>query len=231
MILNDNQIVKAAAEAISAKFKEQDHRPSIGFVHGLEQITKAIEYMAYGVHDSKLISKACPEFDKSFFVSFLPCGVGKTTTLIETVKVIMQTPDYDDVSFIIFLSKLDEIEKLVEKFGLKKTEIGVITSRPEYNRLGNVTPRNARVLFTTQAMLESKLNDSEGRTFGELSDFYYEGKPRQVRVWDEAILPSRTMVLAARRLMKTIEDLSRVNADFANEVQHFCVMLGGRKDG
>ena len=58
-------------------------------------------------------------------------------------------------------------------------------------------------------MLESRAKKT--KAFSEMSDFFYNGKPRQVRVWDEAILPSRTLTLSKRKIMRLVEDLSKVD--------------------
>jgi len=229
--LNNDDIPLAASFKVAAEFRKNTHNPSDEFIIGLGQISKCIHAMACRVHENPKVKEAYPAFEKSFFVSFLPCGIGKTTTLIQTIKAVLANKYYSPVSAIIFLSKLDEIKKLVKEFGIADDEFAVLTSDPELNRLGCSKPNEARILFTTQQMLERRINESDTRTFTELTDFHYHNKPRQIRVWDEAIMPSRVMTLVIRHLMKTIDDLARIDGKLASAVEKFIVSVKSRTNG
>jgi hypothetical protein len=50
------------------------------------------------------------------------------------------------------------------------------------------------VRFTTHAMVESRC---KGWKFAEVGAFHYRGKPRSVRIWDEAILAGHTLTIRA----------------------------------
>jgi len=223
-------IPNLAMQRVEEQFKLYNHKPSKDHLDGLRQITKAIEGMAYTIHDYPNGEQHYPEFDKSLFVSFLPCGMGKTTTLIETIKAIMSVQEYDPISFIVFLGKLDEIDSLIDQMKFDEKDYSVIT-RPEakvYNR-GNQKKEEARVLFTTQQMLEARLKDS--KNFADIRQFHYKGKPRQVRVWDEAILPSRIQTVDNFTLLGTLRDLQKVNGDLANDVMQFAYGLKDAPEG
>jgi hypothetical protein len=49
------------------------------------------------------------------------------------------------------------------------------------------------VLFTTHAMIERRC---ERRGFAKASAFHFQGQPRAVRIWDEAILPGETLTIS-----------------------------------
>src|SRR5262249_34971975 len=78
----------------------------------------------------------------------------------------------------------------------------------------------ARVLFTTQKMLE-KQSQLRQLSFACITDFYYQGKPRQVRIWDEAIIPSSIFTLDCWKSLKIIPDLRELNADLGNAIYNF----------
>ena len=154
-VINDDEIPRQAINGMRREFPKHDHNPSEKFWNGLHQITKAIEGMACRLHEHPDIEQLCPGWSSSFFVSFLPCGMGKTTALIETVKAILRMPRYNHVSFVIFLSRLEEIKAVVGRMGLDVQEFAVITSDNAFNGMGNPNKKAARVLFTTQQMLEN----------------------------------------------------------------------------
>lgn len=159
-----------------------DHSPSVEQMFGLGQIAIAIEAMALGLLPNAL------------FVSYLPPGAGKTSTLVQTIREMYTDEKFSDVGTIIFLSRCEEIEKMVGAMGLADNDFAVLTSRDEYNRLGKQVERDkAKVLFTTQQQLEARSRGTE--KFASMDVFWFKGKPRQVRVWDEAILPSMMLTL------------------------------------
>ena len=126
-----------------------------------------------------------PSLARDLIVSFLPPGMGKTSTVIEAVKHLPPK-----TGAVIFLSRCEEIEKLASAMGLSENDYSVIVS-DRYERigkLGNPNKTKARVLFTTQQMLEARVKD--GRKFRDVKEFWFDGGARPVRIWDEAILPS-----------------------------------------
>ena len=70
---------------------------------------------------------------------------------------------------------------------------------------GNPKPDEARVLFTTQAMLSRRLQ--YGGCFEHLPAFWFQGRPRQIRIWDEAILPSRPITVSLYQIKHLSKDL------------------------
>src|SRR5690606_31994732 len=76
---------------------------------------------------------------------------------------------------------------------LANKDFGVLTADPELNSLGCGEPSSARVLFTTHSMVERLC---WGRSFTEVSALHYRGRVRQVRIWDEAILPGQALTIS-----------------------------------
>lgn len=212
--INDNEIYDAAMAGIEQAFKADAHSPSKEHWKGIDQIVKVIEGMACRIHENPETPTKYKEFTPTFYLSSLPCGMGKTTAMIETVKALLKLDYYKPVAFIIFLSRKDEIEAIVQRMSLDKSDYACLTSDEHINKkYGDFYNRdNVRVLFTTQAMLESRCHDGDKlKQFSDISDFYYHGKPRQVKIWDEAILPASVFTLKVRKLQQTILDLENVN--------------------
>jgi hypothetical protein len=130
----------------------------------------------------------------SYYLSPLDCGVGKTTAIVEFLKALLASPDHRHVSVILCVSRLDEIQGLASKMGLSPADFAAYTADEACNALGRGKgdASEARVLFTTQAMIDRRC---DGRTFAAASEFHYRGRTRQVRIWDEAILPGKAITI------------------------------------
>lgn len=224
-------LVSKVISRVGAKFAEWGHHPSPEHMASLSEIARCMFAMYYS--DRAVIETLYPGFDNLLLLSHLPCGMGKTTTLIESVRALIEQDHKADCGFIIMLSRLDQILEYRDKLGLSENDYSVVTGNRDYNKHGNPYPRNARVLFTTQQMLESYVfNKGRGmRKFADIDEYHYKGKPRQVRVWDEAMLPATILTVTRRQIMSIINDISHVKGGMDNELDDFSMSLAGRKNG
>ena len=215
--INGNVLTDAAMSQVKAKFasKEYEHYPSDEQFGGLSDIAQVIEMMAAN------------NITPNFFVSYMPAGSGKTTTLIEAVRAMPSIPNYKDAGVIIFLSRREEIGKLASEMRLKDDDFAVITNEDKYNNLGNPNKTDARVLFTTQQKLNARGTDS----FSAMRDFHYKGQPRRVRVWDEAILPSTILTLGQYDISDLLKTISKERKELAAELSDLFTLLSNVKDG
>jgi hypothetical protein len=216
-------LTEATMASLKVKFERYGHHPSEQHWQGLREIAKAIEHMASG------------SLDASYYISSLPPGMGKTTTLIEATKNLLAGKEYADKSVVIFLSRLEEISKLVREMGLSDPDFSVLTSSDEHNALGNQNKKQARVMFTTQQMLESRCRS--GKSFAAMADFHYEpndfepvGRPREVRVWDEAIVPSMSITLERNKIGKLFDEFGRYDKGLLDDLETFHVALRSVSD-
>ncbi|WP_181905462.1 DEAD/DEAH box helicase family protein [Aestuariispira insulae] len=127
-----------------------------------------------------------------YYLASLDPGVGKTKTMIHFIRTLLASEDHERVSVLICVSRLDEIRNLVEEMGLSRSQFSVLTSDTDLNGLGSDDRDQARILFTTQQMIESRC---QGEQFKHVSAFHYQGQARDVRIWDEAILPGQPLTL------------------------------------
>ena len=85
-------------------------------------------------------------------------GVGKTTMVKHFLTQLIGSTDHEEVSAIVFLSRLDEVEKLLRALmdrGLRG-HVAVLVGKEEDERFAELVstpPNEARVLITTQQML------------------------------------------------------------------------------
>ncbi|OHV89685.1 hypothetical protein ORS3428_13785 [Mesorhizobium sp. ORS 3428] len=136
---------------------------------------------------------------KLYYLSPLDPGVGKSQSIIHFVRRLIKSEAHRGVSVLICLGRLKEIERMVAEIGLSNDDYSVLVNESdankELNRAGNADKRQARVLFTTQQMVESRTR--RYASFKEAEDFYFRGQPRHVRIWDEAILRAREVKISA----------------------------------
>lgn len=117
--------------------------------------------------------------------------------LIQSIKQLVASSRHDGVGVVVFLSRLDEIARLVKEAGLQDGDFAVWTKNEEVNALSSTCREEAQVLFTTQQMLVSRC---AGRSFQQCSDFFFQGSPRQVRAWDETLEPGQVITLSTDEL-------------------------------
>ena len=213
-------IADKAIVDLREKFRLRNHYPSETYWDGLRQIARSIEAMALLLHTVPEITSVDSNVDDSLYVSFLPTGMGKTSTLVEAVRILTQTKPLNHVGVIIFLSRCEEIERLANEMALDTGEYAVLVGkgRDEYNALGRQSDKtNARVLFTTQQMLEAR--SAGGKRFADIEAFHFQGKRRQVRIWDEAILPSRALVVGQYDISNLLKRFNRENLALTSELK------------
>jgi hypothetical protein len=128
-----------------------------------------------------------------YFLSSLDPGVGKTQALVHFLRALTSSSEHEGVGAIVFLSKIDEIKELVDALGLGRDQFAILTHDSKVNALGRDEVEEAQVLITTQQRLECRLTRSP--SFTALSDFHYRGLPRQVRVWDESLVPGKALTV------------------------------------
>lgn len=173
-------------------FEGHKHRPSEAMYEAITDVAQTIEKMVDGTAK------------RVFYVSSLDPGVGKTQTIIHALRNLPK-----DVGVLICVSRKEEIKSLMRDMGLTKDETGIYTADPGLNIEGAANTDRARVLFTTQQMVDSRLKD--GKKFKDLGVFHYRGKPRAVRIWDESMLPGEELTLSIDNLARIPSRLRRMD--------------------
>jgi hypothetical protein len=162
------------------------------------------------------------------YLSSLDPGVGKTQSIVHFVRTLLQSPEHRGVGVLICIGRLDEIEGLVKTMKLSPADFGVLTSDANLNRLGSGCLGSARVLFTTHAMVERRC---AGRSFGETADLWFIGKPREVRVWDEAIMPAKGLTVGRDDLSALLKPIRTMFPKLASVLDEIINDLGNASDG
>jgi hypothetical protein len=123
----------------------------------------------------------------AYYLCGLDIGKGKST-LIQTFLRLWKENDFKPAgSALICLSRLDEIERFTFESKLDKDDYAVVSRDGRLNSfgLGTAAAGFARVLFTTQQMVEAQAKQVD--RFEDIEAFHYLGQPRPTRIWDEKL--------------------------------------------
>jgi hypothetical protein len=126
--------------------------------------------------------------DPAIYVMSADAGTGKSTA-VQTLLAEWKEKGFPGDGAIIFLNTLSEIDAYIAGAKLDTADYAVYSSNPAYAAYGAGfgAARTVPVLFTSHSMARRRLADFD--TYADADCFYYRGKPRALRVWDEAFLP------------------------------------------
>ena len=167
--------------------------PSTSMTRGLAAVADTLEAMA---EDS---------LPPRVHLSSLDPGAGKTTLIKHFIKSLLSSPYHEDVAVLVCLSLLVEVERMQAELKALGIEVGIWTGDNEVNAKGAVAPAEARILLTTQNKLKAAHRYHD--RFSDMQGFHYLGGPRQVRIWDESLMPGSEIQLSADAIAGLFEDL------------------------
>jgi hypothetical protein len=210
-----------ACQYLQSTFENREHNPSAEMYDALEDAIRVMAEMANGT--AKPMK----------YLSGLDCGVGKSSAVQSFLAALTRcSRDYPDTGAIICLSRLEEIRS----FASECSNLGVIDyvvlaadratyydakgEKRFYNDLGRGKDERhlARVLLTTQAQIERRC--SLDAPFDTVTELYYLGQPRSVRVWDEALTPGAAVTVGALSIGALLKPLNRSYPDLVKALRH-----------
>lgn len=219
VIKSDASFVDRTMSDLRKAFAVYKHAPADSMWLAIKDIVSKIDEMATG------------RAEPMFYVSALDPGVGKTQSIVHSVRNLP-----DDVGVLICLSRIDEIGSLIAEMGLSNSEYSTkvsVSSEDELRKkgidLGNKDHNQARVLFTTQQMVDARL--CKVSAFAALNEFFYRGKPRAVRIWDESMLPGEVLTLNIDRIASILEITRKVDSKLAERLLDLIAAVNGQLDG
>lgn len=214
--LRTGGLTKDTIASLRATFSGYGHNPTPDMWEALNAIASTAEAMADG---------NCPPL---VYLSSLDPGVGKTTVVIHFLRSLIASEAHRRVAALICVRTREKIEAFVAEAGLSKWDYAVLTSDARLNELGCCDPTKARVLFTTHSMVVSRC---QFRSFSNVSEFCYNGSVREVRIWDEAILPGEALTVARDKLAHLFEPLRPRYPALAADIEALFNRLAQAKDG
>lgn len=204
------RLIRASFDAYSPP-----HQPSDEMWAGIEDLSLCLARMAEG------------EAEPSFFMSSLDPGVGKTQTVVHFLRALRGSERHRDVGVIVFFFTKKQIEDIIKDAGLRKQDFAVLVSDEEsaeykLGSLGSDHPHTAPVLFTTQQRLQLVCRD---RPFTEVSQYFFRGQPRGVRIWDESLLPAQQVCVNAASIGALYPILNNIRPELIGELDRLRAML------
>ncbi|MGE4555565.1 MAG: hypothetical protein AB7D07_01965 [Desulfovibrionaceae bacterium] len=193
------------------------HRPS-------RDMWMALCDLAFTMED--MVNGRC---EPNVYLSSLDPGIGKTQTITRFIRALMQSDQHQDAGVLLCLSRLDEIKTMVHEMGLSKQDFAIFTSDPELNAQGIDEHTEARVLFTTQQMLEKRCDGLD--SFYEAEQFHFMGKPRPLRLWDESFLPGIPVTLSRDDIGHLLKYIRYVSPALAADIDDLHGELKDVEDG
>lgn len=222
--MNGSKLNALALDNMMDVFEKRNHRPSKAMLNGLKSILVTNTKMLLG------------EAQSSYYLSSLDPGVGKSTAIIKWIDAYLQCRDtYGNHGIIICFDRLDEIKRFVEECNLPNDSFAVIVSNVDQRGrdlnmtgLGIEHTGEAQVLFTTKQQIIMKCK-RDG--FTDLQAFFYQGKPRRVRIWDESLIVGKELIIDRFELAGLASDVSRTDLTMALKIEDIAAELRCCKNG
>lgn len=164
------------------------------------------------------------ELEEKFYLSSLHPGIGKSTTLISWVQRYQRNhKEYGDHGVIMCFDRHEEITRMIDDLKLPADSYAVKVADSDKNQelnangLGSSQINDALILLTTKQQIY--MPGERGRDFKDLSNLYYHGRPRKIRIWDESLTCGVPRKLTIRKLVKLPDELCGSYPYVANQIE------------
>ena len=139
-----SSLTQQTMTSLRSEFDSVGHFPSTSQYEAIEDLIRTFVAMADGT---------CR---RNFYLSCLDPGVGKTSAVKHFVRHLLGSSHHQGVSVLICLTRKAEITRLVKDMGLLPSQFAVLTSDEAINDLSPTPEQEARVMFTTHQMVQSR---------------------------------------------------------------------------
>lgn len=167
-----NTLTDITMASLQASFIARNNHPSQEHLAALRAVAQNMEDMANGT--------AMP----CVYLAALDPGIGKTQTTIHFIRALAASKAHSRVGIVVCLGRTSQIMAVAKDLDLPPGKLAILTSKPAVNALSPTPVDHAQVLLTTQQMVERR---TQKGSFAAARAFHFQGSPRAVRVWDEAI--------------------------------------------
>ncbi|WP_197075581.1 hypothetical protein [Sphingomonas sp. Ag1] len=130
--------------------------------------------------------------ERKYYLSSLDPGCGKTESIISFLKA-WKNEGYSPASgVLISFGSKDQILSFIGRLDSLKIPYSCLTSDDDINRCGNgvYNTGSSHVLITTHQMIRSRC---KGTSFEHLEEFFFDDKPRALRIWDEGLVKAEPL--------------------------------------
>jgi hypothetical protein len=157
-------------------------------------------YKAFSVLEEKMKEGLSSLLKPAFYILSADAGSGKSTTVHKFIRQWKSEGFWGDGSIIVFLATFNEIDSYIHGCGLAEGDYACISSDEKYNGygLGRHRAGKAKILFTTHEQARRRIAEMGGFEAADL--FYYRGRPRPLRLWDEGLDAARPVTFSLNSL-------------------------------
>lgn len=225
---------------LSKAFHDRKHYPSEEHWGALEDVAETLEAMANGTAAHKV------------YLSAIDCGVGKSSAAHAFAAALVNSPDHRRAGMLICVARNREAVAAARELKALGASVAIWTADDAVAaqlrsigtaqiitwdrntgvdgvRIAKAQIERAQVLICTQQRVEQALE--KVTSFASLKQFHYQGRPRQIRVWDEAFLPGTGIVLNRNMLGGLLSVASKLNTPFHKAIDAFMDVLKRADDG
>ena len=202
------------------------------FTKSLTDFGSSLDLPAEKAFDSliKTMDEGFRGFLKSaFYLSPIDTGMGKSLCIKSFLKALVINGSVHNSGILICLQTKAEIESFIKDCDLDRKLFSVLVYNDPLNNngRGEAGRGEAPVLFTTHKMVRSR----SGTSFSEAKDFLYRGKPRNLRLWDESLLPAEPISFSIDMLASIAAPLRTYEPQFVKDLDYFLNDVRWKKEG
>ena len=205
-------LAETAEVLLRYTFRRRGHDPAEAHWTALRAVLETFQAMANGTADPVV------------YLASLDPGFGKSSAIVAAAVAMSTMPRYSDTGVLIAVGRLDEARSLIAEMKAWGNDLPVAarTSDGVTNDLSTCDPDAAQILVVSQQALELQ---TRGRAFGDVSAFFYRGKPRQVRAWDEAWEAGKAITLERDTMLALLDPARKISFDFRNAIEELTDQL------
>ena len=178
-------LASAARVSMEATFAAGEHSPSPGQWLAIEDYLRCAERAANG------------DLSPAVYVSAIPAGTGKSVAVAAFAASVVASPAHGHVGVLIAVNRLAEARDMADSLASVRAAVWVEVGKAAKNDLeplgGAVDANAAQIVVTTQESLKGALRLTG--SFARVTRYHFDGRRRQVVLWDEAVAFNRPVVL------------------------------------
>ena len=201
--------------AMQETFSQGDHAPNQNQWDAIDDYLRCAEKAANGY------------LSRSVYVSAIPAGTGKSVAVAALASAVVGSARHRHVGVLVAVNRLSEIRDMADALiGIHPSlwiEVG-LAARSELQPMGGAADADsAQVIITTHESLRGAVRHCGD--FNQVSKYYFNGRRRQVVLWDEAVSFNRPVVLDGDSVGALARGMRAQSEEAARAVKQFALDL------
>lgn len=208
-------LAATARLSMQETFSQGAHAPNANQWSAIDDYLRCAERAAHG------------DLSRSVYVSAIPAGTGKSVAVAAISTAIVGSERHRHVAVLIAVNRLSELCDMADALiGIHSSlwiEVG-LASRTELQPMGGAADADtAQVILTTHESLRGAVRHCGD--FNQVSKYYFNGRRRQVVLWDEQISMNRPVVLDGDSVGALARGMRAQSEEAARAVKQFALDL------